>query len=841
MTTSVLLSFSEAYAPLARRIAGDLRASQINVILDQWEGGGGAPSRQSVPRSVGDARFVLPLLTPSKGTRSWLGSEWEKSIFEEARRRAVHVLPIRGELAEDVPDFLENLSFADFRNRGYALELRRLIQTIRRLSDDSAITLPEDKDDAMVSKGASAEPTPHPIVLLLGEAVAGMAGHDAGLRECKDRIGTLICDGLFYELGVPFPGLEMRTATDVPEWSGRLLINGFEEAQMDVQPGSVLVNAPVDMIRRRGFAAEAATNPANGNPCAWIASEQAGAAEALGLTTWDGREFLILWLSTVLRRKAAHFIGMAEAHAMLSRLAAAFPHLVAETIPAAVSEFVFADVLRRLLEENTSVRNLPRILMSLAEWGREEDDPLVLTEYVRMGLQRQITWRVSRGMSGPVIALLLDRHLEREISCAARRTSTATYVDLPPHRVAAILETIGRSIGRFAIGPHWPVLIAIPPIRSYVRRLIAPSFPKLEVISHEEVRPEATIRPLGRIGLDGFDESEAHMDGVFHVWYESRAPRPVLRVKRRYCKFRSMLIACEKTVRSAVWIKRAAQRETSMYAILGAMPLALAALVLSAVAEAQVYVSSIFGDVGRFDAQTGAGGIIIPSAAGVHARGVLIGPDGNLYVSGGETITRRDPVSGALLETFEPSPTSTVNSSADLTAMALGRDGYLYATDTWHGAIVRYDIATGSSIDIFVSPSDLALEPHGLAFTPDGTSLLVSSDLTNRIRRYDAATGAAAGFFGPDDGLPSGQIVFGPDGNLYVPDRFHDNIRRYDAAGAYLGVFAAGGGMTDPFGLAFGRMGICTRAAGTAGSMSTTSQPAILSDPSPLPGWISVF
>jgi DNA-binding beta-propeller fold protein YncE len=108
-------------------------------------------------------------------------------------------------------------------------------------------------------------------------------------------------------------------------------------------------------------------------------------------------------------------------------------------------------------------------------------------------------------------------------------------------------------------------------------------------------------------------------------------------------------------------------------------------------------------------------------------------------------------------------------------------------------------------LDVFIDRAALALEPHGLAFTPDGSSLLVSSDLVQRIRKYDAVSGAFQGFFGPDDGLYSGQIAFGPDGNLYVPDPTRDNVRRYDgASGASLGIFASGGGMTGPFGLAFG-------------------------------------
>jgi len=40
-STQVLLSFSSAYAGLARRLAADLNMANIDVRYDQWDGDGG--------------------------------------------------------------------------------------------------------------------------------------------------------------------------------------------------------------------------------------------------------------------------------------------------------------------------------------------------------------------------------------------------------------------------------------------------------------------------------------------------------------------------------------------------------------------------------------------------------------------------------------------------------------------------------------------------------------------------------------------------------------------------------------------------------------------------------
>src|SRR5687767_915041 len=103
----VLLSFSGAYAALARRVATDLHDAHVEVRYDQWEGGGGLAAAQSVGARIGDATFVLPLLTPSDVAPTWIGDEWKRTIYDEARARGLDVLPLRGEGGVHVvPEFL---------------------------------------------------------------------------------------------------------------------------------------------------------------------------------------------------------------------------------------------------------------------------------------------------------------------------------------------------------------------------------------------------------------------------------------------------------------------------------------------------------------------------------------------------------------------------------------------------------------------------------------------------------------------------------------------------------------------------------------------------------------
>ena len=68
--------------------------------------------------------------------------------------------------------------------------------------------------------------------------------------------------------------------------------------------------------------------------------------------------------------------------------------------------------------------------------------------------------------------------------------------------------------------------------------------------------------------------------------------------------------------------------------------------------------------------------------------------------------------------------------------------------------------------------------------------LFVSSNITDKVVRYDGTTGALIGIFASGGGLrfPTG-LVFGPDGNLYVTSNGTNNVLRYDGTtGAFIDI-----------------------------------------------------
>ena len=247
---------------------------------------------------------------------------------------------------------------------------------------------------------------------------------------------------------------------------------------------------------------------------------------------------------------------------------------------------------------------------------------------------------------------------------------------------------------------------------------------------------------------------------------------------------------------------------------------------------AQVLISSANTDrVFRYDVTTGSSSteaFIIPQNLGLAGpRGLILGPDANLYVISRDTdaVLRYDGTTGTFIDTFVPKESGGLSGP---TSLAFGPDNHLYVNSGMANQVLRYDGMTGAFIDIFVGddPATPAINeagsllvPRGMIFGPDVNSdtvpeLYVSSRDSDEVLHYDGSTGAFLGAFVTDDpftpfdesgGLehPTG-LTFGPDNNLYVNSFDTTQVLRYDATGTFTGTFATLPPSTQPVGIAFG-------------------------------------
>jgi type III secretion protein V len=169
-------------------------------------------------------------------------------------------------------------------------------------------------------------------------------------------------------------------------------------------------------------------------------------------------------------------------------------------VPKPIAVTQLADVLRRLVEERLSVRDLKGILESLALVGQTEKDPLNLAEFVRSQQRRTITHGLTRG-GREVSVLLLDGMIEETVRGAISRTAAGSFLTLAPAAARDVVTAVRRALE--PLGEPRPPVLTQPDIRRFVRKLLEVDLPDVKVVSYAELLAEIAVKPLGKATLTG--------------------------------------------------------------------------------------------------------------------------------------------------------------------------------------------------------------------------------------------------------------------------------------------------------------------------------------------------
>ncbi|MDR2786895.1 MAG: type III secretion system export apparatus subunit SctV [Candidatus Accumulibacter sp.] len=306
---------------------------------------------------------------------------------------------------------------------------------------------------------------------------------------------------LYFDLGVPFPGINIRPNPGLGGFSYHLLLNEIPVSQGRFEPGMVMVGENLENLQMLRLVPKEGHPFLPNTPSLWLPEENAELLSRAGLSYMTHPRLLAWHLSLVLSRHAPAFIGLQETKFLFDKMEERAPDLVREATRLLPIQRL-SDILQRLVSEQVSIRDLRGILEAVIEWAPKEKDMIMLVEYVRGALKRQISYRHASGQN-ILSAFLLDPSLEETIRKSIRQTSVGAFLSLPPEVTQRFLDSVGAAMGKLARGQQGkkPVLLASVDIRRYVRRLVEAEYYELTVLSFQELTPEISVQPVDRILL----------------------------------------------------------------------------------------------------------------------------------------------------------------------------------------------------------------------------------------------------------------------------------------------------------------------------------------------------
>ena len=307
--------------------------------------------------------------------------------------------------------------------------------------------------------------------------------------ELLTRISSLRKQ-LALELGIIIPPIHIRDDLRMRPGAYRVLLSGVSIAEGEVSVHRVLAIDPTGTALRH-LPGDVTTEPTFGLPAKWLQASDRARAEAAGCTVVDSAAVIATHITELLRRNGHELLGRREAQELLDIAGKHNGKVIEELIPHLLSMGAVMQVLRNLLREGVSVRDLRTILEALADHAHATKNPDDLTEFVRQRLARRLT-RAQLTGDGSLRPLVLDPRAETLLRDGSGRNARA---------LTKLTEEIAAKARDLAMRDEPPVLVVAPDLRRAVAGIASRHVPGLAVMSYREVDPSVPFVTRGVVSV----------------------------------------------------------------------------------------------------------------------------------------------------------------------------------------------------------------------------------------------------------------------------------------------------------------------------------------------------
>ncbi|WP_371156233.1 flagellar biosynthesis protein FlhA [Jannaschia sp. 2305UL9-9] len=303
--------------------------------------------------------------------------------------------------------------------------------------------------------------------------------------------------------GIILPEIRMTDDAGLPSGTYVIRIQGVVMARDKLERGHVLVLTGSDGAN--ALPGNIVKEPVYGAPARWVPSAHADTMS--GHTIVTPTEVLATHLLEVIKSNFPRLLGLKGLQRLLDAFAKvsspekslANRRLLDDLVPSKVSPETLLAVLRHLLSERISVRNLPVILEAIAERRDHNLSPDELGEHVRQRLADQITAELKRP-DGTVPLLQLAQGWEDTF---ARHQldghGAGRDIALPPDLFQKLATNLADGIGRAAEQGTHAAIVTSARRRRFVQTVLSTRGLPNPVISYEEIGTVAVPAIIGSI------------------------------------------------------------------------------------------------------------------------------------------------------------------------------------------------------------------------------------------------------------------------------------------------------------------------------------------------------
>ena len=320
------------------------------------------------------------------------------------------------------------------------------------------------------------------IELRLGRQISGamLVSHgELGHRVAKMR------RRFAQDYGFVIPDIRLSDDLLIPARSYAIRIHGTTAASFELRLGELLVipgskprpDLPGDDVREPAFGMEAV----------WYPDVFAAELRATGHVPVDPMSVMLTHLSEVIRSNLGNLMSYKDLRGLTERLDSEYKRLLDETCPSLLSFSGFQAILKLLLSERVSIRNLHLILEAVAEIAPHVRKPEVIVEHVRHRLSQQICGDLAQ--EGILKIVRLGSRWDISFMQSLKRDGKGDILefDLDPRLIEQFANELSVAVKNLVDRGEQFALVTAPEARPYVRMIVDRLFPALPVLSHIEI------------------------------------------------------------------------------------------------------------------------------------------------------------------------------------------------------------------------------------------------------------------------------------------------------------------------------------------------------------------
>jgi flagellar biosynthesis protein FlhA len=299
------------------------------------------------------------------------------------------------------------------------------------------------------------------------------------------------------QYGFVVPEIKITDDITIPTKAYQIKIHGTIVASEELRIGDMLVITGEGPVPDVPF--DEGREPAFGMKAVWIAEMFANNVKREGFNPIDPMSVMLTHLREVIRGNLSQLLSYKDMRLLVDRLEPEYRRLVDEIIPSQLSYSGFQAVLKLLLAERVSIRNLHLILESIAEVAPHVRRAEQLSEHVRMRMAQQICGDLSE--NGTLKVLRLGNRWDVAFHQSLKRDQKGDVVefDIDPRLIEQFGTEASKVIRSQMEQGHQFALVSAPDARPYVRMVTERLFPMLPVLSHLEIARGVQVKSLGNI------------------------------------------------------------------------------------------------------------------------------------------------------------------------------------------------------------------------------------------------------------------------------------------------------------------------------------------------------